>query len=128
MTVVVLRLGSKGENSGDNAIRLLSKMFSMNLSYEEKLDTLQNEFQISVSREMSEEVQNVCNLSTGVYRKGYDSGYDSGISEGRMEQARGTAYRLLDKGMPAEEVAEMVETGMDTLREWMEEREKAPVK
>ena len=78
----------------------------------------------------------MCNLSTGVYRKGYDSGYDfgydsgydSGISEGRMEQARGTAYRLLDKGMPAEEVAEMVETGMDTLREWMEEREKAPVK
>ncbi len=128
MTVVVLRLGSKGENSGDNAIRLLSKMFSMNLSYEEKLDTLQNEFQISVSREMSEEVQKVCNLSTGVYRKGYDSGYDSGISEGRMEQARGTAYRLLDKGMPAEEVAEMVETGIDTLREWMEEREKAPVK
>ena len=44
MTVVVMRLGHKGESSGDDAIRLLSKMFSTNLSYEDKLDALQNEF------------------------------------------------------------------------------------
>lgn len=115
MTVVVLRLGSKGENSGDNAIRLLSKMFSMNLSYEEKLDTLQNEFKISVSREMSEEVLNVCNLSTGVYNKG--------LSVGRMEQARETAYRLNDKGMPIDEIANMIEVGISTIQRWLAERE-----
>ena len=40
MTVVVLRLGNKGESSEDNAIRLLSKMFSENLKYEEKIDML----------------------------------------------------------------------------------------
>ena len=44
MTVVVMRFGHKGESSGDDAIRLLSKMFSTNLSYEDKLDALQNEF------------------------------------------------------------------------------------
>ena len=43
-TVVVMRLGHKGESSGDDAIRLLGKMFSTNLSYEDKLDALQNEF------------------------------------------------------------------------------------
>ena len=46
MTVVVLRLGRKGESSEDNAVRLLSKMFSTNLSYEDKLDALKNEFKI----------------------------------------------------------------------------------
>ena len=136
MTVVVLRLGSKGENSENDAIRLLSKMFSINLSYEDKLDALQNEFKISVSREMSEEVQNMCNLSTGVYSKGYDSGYgsgydsgyDSGLSAGKMEQARETAYRLCDKGMSVEEIADMVKVSMDTLRLWLEEREGMLVK
>ncbi len=120
MTVVVLRLGSKGETSEDNAIRLLSKMFSTELSYEEKMDTLQNEFRISVNREISEEVLNVCNLSTGVYNKGYNSG----LSAGEMKKARETAYRLRDKGIPVEEIADMIAVGLDTIQKWFAEREK----
>lgn len=122
MAVVVMRLGNRGEKSGDNAIRLLSKMFSMELSYEEKMDALQNEFKISVSREMSEEVQNVCNLSTGVYNKGYDSGYGSGISAGEMKKAKETVYELHDMGMPDEKIARAVKVSMDVLQEWLAER------
>lgn len=81
MTVVMLRLGRKGENSGDDAIRLLSKMFSMDLSYEDKLDALQNEFKIRVSKEMSDEVQSMCNLSVGV------------LNKGKMERQDGTGQR-----------------------------------
>ncbi len=116
MTVVVLRLGSKGENSEDDAIRLLSKMFSTNLGYEDKLDTLQNEFKISVSREMSEEVQSMCNLSMGV------------LNKGEMKKAKEIAYRLCDKGMSVEEIADMVEVDIDTLRLWLEERKELLVK
>ncbi len=76
----------KGETSGDNTIRLLSKMFSTDLSYKEKQDALQNEFKISVNREMSKEVQRMCNLSMGVFNKGYDSE----ISIGEMKRARET--------------------------------------
>ena len=104
----------------------------MDLSYEEKIDTLQNEFQISVSREMSEEVLSVCNLSTGVYSKGYDTGYDmgydTGLSAGKIEQAREIAYRLCDKGMSVEEIADMVRVGLDALQKWLAEREKLLVK
>ena len=124
MTVVVLRLGRKGEESEDNAIRLLSKMFSTNLSYEDKLDALQNEFQISVSKEMSEEVQSMCNLSAGVYNKGYDSG----ISVGEMKKAKETAYELRDMGLPDEKIARAVKVGMDMLQEWFAEREALLVK
>ncbi len=120
MTVVVLRLGSKGEKSEDNAIRLLSKMFSTNLSYEDKLDALQNEFRISVSRKMSEEVQSMCNLSVGVLNKG--------ISVGKMEQAKETAYKLKDMGLPIDKIAYAVEVGIDTIQEWLEEREEMLVK
>ncbi len=120
MTVVVLRLGSKGEKSEDNAIRLLSKMFSTDLSYEDKLDALQNEFKISVSKEMSEEVQSMCNLSVGVLNKG--------ISVGKMEQAKSTTYKLHDKGMSCEEIADMVEVDTDTVREWLAARKDMLVK
>ena len=82
MTVVVMRLGNKGESSEDNAIRLLSKMFSMHLKYEEKIDMLENEFKISMSKEIDREVWEVCNLSEGVYNRGYDKGYDTGYGSG----------------------------------------------
>ena len=123
MTVVVLRLGNKGVNSGDNAIRLLSKMFSTDLDYKEKLDALENEFQISASREISEEVQEVCNLSTGVFNKAYNKGYDSGISAGMMKQKRDTTYELYDMGMSGEQIARAVKVSIDTIQEWLAERE-----
>ena len=116
MTVVVLRLGRKGEESEDNAIRLLSKMFSMDLSYEDKLDALRNEFKISVSREMSEEVQSVCNLSMGI------------LNKGEMKKAKETAYELRDMGLPDEKIARAVKVSMDMLEEWFAEREALLVK
>ncbi len=103
---------------------MMSKVFSMNLSYKEKMDTLQNEFKISVSREISEEVLSVCNLSTGVFRKGYDSG----ISAGEMRKARETAYELQDMGLAAEKIAKAVKVSTDTLQKWFAERGGMPVK
>ena len=57
----------------------------------------------------------MCNLSTGVYNRGYDSG----ISAGEMKKAKATAYRLQAKGMSCEEIADMVEVDIDTVREWL---------
>ena len=86
-------------------------MFSADLSYEDKLDALKNEFKISVGREMSEEVQSVCNLSEGI------------LNKGRMEQAKETAYKLQDMELPIEKIAYAVEAGIDTVRGWLAERE-----
>lgn len=90
--------------SGDDRIK----------GYEDKLEMLQNAFKISVSREMSEKVLDLCNLSTGVYNKG--------ISGGEMKRARAMAYKLQDKGMVREEIADMVEVSIDTVREWLAQR------
>ena len=86
----------------------------------------------------------MCNLSMGVYSKGYDSGYDlgygsgydsgygsgydSGISAGEMKKAKETAYKLQDKGMSCEEIADAVEVDTDTVRAWLAEREALLVK
>ncbi len=55
-------------------------------------------------------------------------GYDSGVSAGEMKRARETAYRLKDKGMPIDEIAEMIEIGISTIQEWLAEREELLIK
>ena len=127
MRVVVLRLGRHGEKSGDNAIRLLSKMFSVERTYEEKLMALTDEFQISVTKGISREVLNMCNLSTGVYNKGVAAGLQEGrqegMQEGRMEQARETAYELYDEdGFSPEKIAKRLKVSVETVEKWLKER------
>ena len=131
MRVVVLRLGRHGEKSGDNAIRLLSKMFSVERTYEEKLMALTDEFQISVTKGISREVLNMCNLSTGVYNKGVAAGLQAGrqagrqegMQEGRMEQARETAYELYDEdGFSPEKIAKRLKVSVETVEKWLKER------
>ncbi len=81
---------------------------------------------------MIEEVLSVSNLSTGVYNKGYnagyDSGYGSGISAGELKKAKEVAYKLYDRGMSEEDIALTAEISMETLHEWIAEREKNLVK
>ena len=98
----------------------MSKMFSTNLSYKDKLDALQNEFKISVSKEMSGEVQGMCNLSMGVLNKG--------ISVGEMKKAKETAYKLQDMRLPIDKIAYAVEVDIDTIQKWLAEREEMLVK
>ena len=69
----------------------------------------------------------MCNLSTGVYNKGYDSGYssgyDSGISMGEIKKAKETTYELKDMGMPDEKIAQAVKVSTDTIQDWLAERD-----
>lgn len=115
MTVVVFRLGVKGEKSGDNAIRLLSKMFSIDRTYEEKIAALSDEFKISVTKEMSKEVLSVCNLSTGVYNKGMEAG----VSVGEMKKAKEMALSLASMGISAEKIAEAAKVSLETVQNWL---------
>ncbi len=62
----------------------------------------------------------MCNLSMGVLNKG--------ISVGKMKKAREMAYRLRDKGMSCEEIADVAEVDIDTIQEWLAEREEMLVK
>lgn len=83
--VVILRLGEKGEQSGDDAVRLLSRIFSTERTAEEKKKILSEEFHIEITEEISREVSRVCNLSMGIYDKGMREGMREGRREGALE-------------------------------------------
>ncbi len=85
MTVVVMRLGPKGEGSKDDALRLLSKVFSTERSADEKKAILSEEFHIEVTEKLDQEVSSMCNLSAGVYDKGLHEGRREGKVEGALE-------------------------------------------
>ena len=68
---------------------------------------------------MSEEALPMCNLSEGIYNKGYIAGYLAGM----LKKAKEIAYELHDMGMADEDIAQVAEVSMETLHEWLAERE-----
>lgn len=113
MTIVVLRLGKDGEKSEDNAIRLLSKVFSTDLSEAEKKRVLSDEFNIEITEQISEEVLKVCNLSTGVLNKGRE--------QGRVEGTLRTLLDLVKDGLlKLEEAAPRANMSVAAFKEQLE--------
>ena len=68
------------------------------------------------SKNLSGEIQSMCNLSMGV------------LFKGEMKKAKEMAYKLIDMDMTCEEIAEMAEVDVKTVQEWLEEREGMIVK
>ncbi len=93
----------------------------------------QNEFNIRMSEEIDGRVDTVCNLSEGIYnrgilegeKRGLKKGERRGLKKGEIKKAKQMVYKLSDRGMPCDEIADVVEFGTDIVREWIAEREAA---
>ncbi len=101
--VIVMRLGSQGEESEDDAVRLLSKVFSENITADDKKRVLSEEFNIAVTDSIEQEVERMCNLSDGLEQRcmarGFAKGQAAGRAEGRTEGAMETLFSLVKKGL-----------------------------
>ncbi len=89
MRIFVLRLGDRGEESEDQAVRLLSGLLSAEKTAAEKKEMLSEEFYIDMTEEIDQEVSRMCNLSEGIFEKGIQAGIargmETGIAKGRAE-------------------------------------------
>ena len=85
------------EHSEDDAIRLLSNMFSPTRTAEDKKKILSEEFHISVTEEINREVKRMCNLSAGILEKGIELGIEKGTLE--------TLFALVKQGIISISVA-----------------------
>ena len=82
MRIFVLRLGDRGEESEDQAVRLLSGLLSAEKTAAEKKEMLSEEFYIDMTEELDQEVSSMCNLSEGILEKGIQAGIVRGRAEG----------------------------------------------
>ena len=87
LTVVMICL-SKQITGERNLLRLLEVALSDTISSTEKQTVLEAEYGIPMLQEVEQEVQGMCNLSDGVYRRGINDGITQGIEQNLLENIR----------------------------------------
>ncbi len=87
--------------------RLLSTMFSVDLTSNERLNILENEYGINVEPNFRKELDTMCNLSQGVYE------------QGEMAKARKMAISMHEDGMKEDTIAKYANVSVEQIREWL---------
>ena len=83
MKVVMVCLGDDKESRG--LLKMLNVLLSGSMKPADKKRILKNEFDIPMTKELKEGVDDMCNLSIGVFKKGLEEGIKEGIKEGKEE-------------------------------------------
>ncbi len=99
--------------------RLLGALLSEQLEVTEKLSIIETEYQIPVEIKSGKDVEFMCNLSQGIKEKGIIEGIAIGQEKGKTEQAHRVALNLFKTGMPVEQIADVLEIGMEQIRGWL---------
>ena len=91
--------------------RLLSTLLSMELSIDEKLGIIRNEYSIPVDDKLRKEVGEMCNLSQGIKEKG------------GLEREEKIILNMYRKGYTSEQIAEVIEKSIDEVESVIKKRE-----
>lgn len=82
ITVIMICLGKSGQKSGNRLLDLLNVLFSSDMKQTDKKMILQNDFQIPMTEQLEGRMDDVCNLSKGVWNEGMQKGIEKGIEKG----------------------------------------------
>lgn len=74
-------------------------LFSDEIQVEEKKWILEKEFKMPMTEELEGEVEEMCNLSKGVWEKGIEQGIERGLSRGVERGMRETVFSFVKKKM-----------------------------
>ena len=83
--VMVLNLGDAGSRTDSDILDLLNTYFSNKVRPDEKKRVLEEKFNIAMTKEMEEEVHNMCNLSSAIEREGIAIGEARGEARGEVK-------------------------------------------
>ena len=117
MNLILLHVGEYDEGTHEGVLGFLEILLSGKLQAEEKKQILQEQYHITMTKKMSEEVTQMCNLSWGIYQDGVEDGVEQGIEQKGKE----VALALYQDGMPLEKIARIVSESMTKIQEWLAE-------
>ena len=117
MNLILLHVGEYDEGTHEGVLGFLEVLLSGKLQAEEKRQILQERYHIAMTKKMSEEVTQMCNLSWGIYQDGVEDGVEQGIEQKGKE----VALALYQDGMPLEKIARIVSESMTKIQEWLAE-------
>ncbi|MCD8015247.1 MAG: hypothetical protein LUG99_19150 [Lachnospiraceae bacterium] len=106
--------------------RLLGALFSNQLTSNERIDILENEYRIAAGTEFREEMKVMFNLSEGIFEQGIAEGEARGEARGELKKAKETAFNLRSMGYDDSQISMAVNVGIDVVKSWFADM-KAPV-
>ncbi len=101
IVMIGLTDGIPNYNTSGKLHRLLAGLFSNRLSVKEKFTLLSEEYNISLDDDVRKDVNTMCNLSQGIK--------EEGRLEGRLEERINLIIKIMKKGMPLEQIANLMD-------------------
>ncbi len=89
--------------------RLLCAMFSNELSQQQKMKIMEQEYHIPMEESFKEEVSIMCNLSQGIKEAGIAEGREAGIVEGKQREIEKVVLNMHKKGYSLEQIMDATE-------------------
>ena len=108
--------------------RLLGALLSRELTVDEKLDIIGNEYDIPLEENFRRDVSTMCNLSQGVKEEGIAIGREEGLKEGRREGyaecEAGLITKMYKNGLSMEQIASATDKTIEEVKTIIEGKEK----
>ena len=105
--------------------RLLGALLSRELTIDEKLDIIGNEYDIPLEENFRKDMSTMCNLSQGVKEEGIAIGRREGLEEGRREGHAELITKMYKDGLSIEQIASATDKTVEEVRAIIEGKEKS---
>ena len=105
--------------------RLLGALLSRELTIDEKLDIIGNEYDIPLEENFRKDMSTMCNLSQGVKEEGIAIGRREGLEEGRREGHAELITKMYKNGLSIEQIASATDKTVEEERAIIEGKEKS---
>ena len=115
LNVVMVNLGPEDQQAAGSLLKLLTVLFASQKTLAEKKFIFSNEFDIKMNSEMAQEVDEMCNLSDGVYEAGKAAGEAVGMAKGEARVYRETALKMLRKQKALVEIMEFTNLSQEEI-------------
>ena len=102
--------------------RLLGALLSGKLTVDEKLNIIENEYEINIENNLRRDVSDMCNLSQGLVEEGIAEGIVKGRAEGIAEERAEIIIKMYNKGFTVEEIAETIDKDVEEVKEIIESK------
>ena len=105
--------------------RLLGALLSRELTIDEKLDIIGNEYDIPLEENFRKDMSTMCNLSQGVKEEGIAIGRREGLEEGRREGHAELITKMYKNGLSIEQIASATDKTIEEVKTIIVGKEKS---
>ena len=113
LTVVMIYTADDFMGLQNDVIKMLSVLLSRNLDAKERMNILQDSFDIAMTEEVKQEVDEMCNLSQGVREDGRAEGRAEGEAMGELKERQKIILNMLNKKRLLSDILDITEASKD---------------